>query len=144
MFEPRSDRDVTVRDIMTKNPATLDTDEKVNVAEHLIKFGSIRHLPVLTNGQVVGVVSQRDLFRSALISDQDAPGAGAKPNRKNTEIAVKEIMSTPAVTISPETSVKEAARKMMEKRIGCLPVVQGDELLGLITETDILQYVVEY
>ena len=53
-------------------------------------------------------------------------------------------MSTRAVTISPESSVKEAARKMMEKRIGCLPVVEGDELLCLITETDILQYVVEY
>ena len=92
MFDTRFDRDVTVRDIMTKNPATLDTDEKVNVAEHLIKFGSIRHLPVLTNGQVVGVVSQRDLFRSALISDnQDAPGAGTRPNRKNTEIAVKRL-----------------------------------------------------
>lgn len=52
-------------------------------------------------------------------------------------------MTEKVVTISPEASVKEAARQMMEKKIGCLPVLEGDRLVGIVTETDMLQYVVE-
>jgi acetoin utilization protein AcuB len=58
-------------------------------------------------------------------------------------IKIKEIMTEKVVTISPDASIKEAARQMMEKKIGCLPVLEGDRLVGIITETDMLQYVVE-
>ena len=53
-------------------------------------------------------------------------------------------MSEPVITISPDTSIKEAARRMMESKIGCLPVVENDQLVGLVTETDILRYVAEH
>jgi CBS domain-containing protein len=59
-------------------------------------------------------------------------------------IKVKEIMTNHVITISRDASVKEAARLMMEKKIGCLPVVENEKLVGLVTETDILRYVLEY
>jgi CBS domain-containing protein len=58
-------------------------------------------------------------------------------------IRIKEIMTPNVVTIAPDASVKDAARIMLEKKIGCLPVVEDDKLIGIITETDILRYVVE-
>jgi CBS domain-containing protein len=59
-------------------------------------------------------------------------------------IKVKEIMTNHVITISRDASVKEAARLMMEKKIGCLPVVENEKLVGLVTETDILRYVLEH
>ena len=71
-------------------------------------------------------------------------GYGGKAQRTITKtIKVKEVMIEPVITISSDASIKEAARQMMEKKIGCLPVVEGDVFVGLITETDILRYVVE-
>ena len=59
-------------------------------------------------------------------------------------LRVKEVMSEPAITISPEATAKEAARLMLEHKIGCLPVVEGHALVGIVTETDILRHVVSF
>jgi CBS domain-containing protein len=132
---------VTVRDLMTQNPTTLDRNETLDLAESIMNLGRIRHLPVIEDGRIVGIVSQRDLFRSALIT---ALGFG----RKTTDtliktIKIKEIMTKKVVTISPEANIKDAARLMIDKKIGCLPVVEGDRRVGIVTETDMLRYVVE-
>lgn len=58
-------------------------------------------------------------------------------------IKIKEIMTEKVISIFPEASVKEVARQMMEKKIGCLPVLEGDRFVGIVTETDMLHYVVE-
>jgi len=68
---------------------------------------------------------------------------GKQPSALIKTIRVKEVMSLNIITIAPEASVKEAARTMIEKKVGCLPAVENDELVGLITETDILRYVTE-
>jgi CBS domain-containing protein len=111
------------------------------MAESIINLGRIRHMSVVDDGKVVGIVSQRDMFRSALITSLGFC-------RKTTSaliktIKIKEIMTEKVVTISPDASIKEAARQMMEKKIDCLPVLEGDRLVGIVTETDMLQYVVE-
>jgi CBS domain-containing membrane protein len=132
---------VTVRDLMTQNPTTLDRNETLDLAESIMNLGRIRHMPVVDDGKVVGIVSQRDMFRSALITSL---GFGRKTTGALIKtIKIKEIMTEKVVTISPDASIKEAARQMMEKKIGCLPVLEGDRLVGIITETDMLQYVVE-
>ena len=101
----------------------------------------IRHFPVLDGGRVVGVVSQRDLFHATLGSLMNY---GERSEQANlASVAVKEVMEEPAVTISPEASVKEAAAVMVRYRIGCLPVVENDRLKGIVTETDILRQVAE-
>src|SRR5215470_16751612 len=132
---------VTVKDIMSKNPTTLGRNDTLDVADDIMTLGRIRHIPIVEEGQIVGMVSQRDLFRSAVAR---VMGYGGKAQRAITKtIKVKEVMIEPVITISPDASIKEAARQMMEKKIGCLPVVEGEVFVGLITETDILRYVVE-
>ncbi|HEV8724577.1 MAG TPA: CBS domain-containing protein [Candidatus Binatia bacterium] len=126
---------------MTQNPTTLDRNETLDLAESIMNLGRVRHMPVVEDGKVIGILSQRDLFRSALITSL---GFGRKTTGALMKtIKIKEIMTEKVVTISPDASVKEAARQMMEKKIGCLPVLEGDRLVGIVTETDMLQYVVE-
>ena len=133
---------VTVRDIMAKNPVVLGRNDTLDLVEDIMNLGRIRHMPVVDEEKLVGIVSQRDLFRSALIT---ALGFGRKTQRALIKtIKVKEIMTEHLITISSDATVKEAARVMIENKIGCLPVVEDEKLLGLITETDILCYVVEH
>ncbi len=131
-----------VKDIMAKEVSTLGRNDTLDLADDIMTLDRIRHLPVLEEGQVVGVVSQRDLFRSALAA---ALGYGEKAQKTLLRtIRVKEVMSEPAITVSPEATVKEAARLMIEKKIGCLPVIERHTLVGIVTETDILRYVVSF
>ena len=137
-----TDADLTVRDIMARDPTTLGRNDTLDLADDLMNLGRIRHMPVVDEGSLVGIVSQRDLFRSALVV---ALGFGRKTQRAVIKtIKVKEIMTEHVITISPDASLKEAARVMIDKKIGCLPVVNGENLIGLITETDILRYFVEH
>ncbi len=126
---------------MAQNPATLDRNETLDLAESIMNLGRIRHMPVVDDGKLVGVVSQRDLFRSALVT---ALGFSRKVTSSLVKtIKIKEVMTEKVITISPGSSIKDAARLMMDKKIGCLPVVDGDRLIGMVTETDMLRYVVE-
>ncbi|MBI2359239.1 MAG: CBS domain-containing protein, partial [Deltaproteobacteria bacterium] len=84
-------------------------------------------------------LSQRDLFYSALVKALGVKHREQKDLMKT--LRVREVMSQPVVTIPPDATVKQAARLMAEKKIGCLPVVEGEELVGLVTETDMLCYV---
>lgn len=134
-----SGKAMTVKEIMMKGAVTLGCEDTLDLADDIMNLGRIRHLPVLDRGRVVGVISQRDLFRSALVKL-----LGMKSGEQRAlfrSFRVSDIMSRPVVTISPEATVKEAARTMVEKKIGCLPVVEGEEFAGLVTETDILRYV---
>jgi CBS domain-containing membrane protein len=142
-MEPRevnmSHSDTTVKDIMTKTVSTLGRNDTLDLADDIMTLERIRHLPVLDEGRVVGVVSQRDLFRSALAA---ALGYGEKAQKRLLRtIRVKEVMSEPAITVSPEAPVTEATRLMLDRKIGCLPVVDGHSLVGIVTETDVLRYV---
>ena len=127
-----------VEQVMTSEPATLGRNDALDLADDIMRLGRVRHLPVVDDdGKVVGVVSQRDLFRSALAS---ALGYGEKAQRGLMQsLLVKEVMTSPACSVDPETSIREAARLMVEKKIGCLTVVRDDALVGILTETDMLK-----
>ncbi|MGH8056177.1 MAG: CBS domain-containing protein [Candidatus Entotheonellia bacterium] len=134
------ERTLTIREIMTTPVSTLGRNDTLDLADDLMRMGRIRHLPVLDEGRVVGVVSQRDLFRSALAV---ALGYGERAQRNLLKtLTVKMVMHEPAVTIAPDATVKEATRLMLEHKIGSLPVVEGHTLIGIVTETDILRAVV--
>jgi CBS domain-containing protein len=138
--ENMSDNDVKVKDLMATKVSTLGRNDTLDLADNVMALERIRHLPVLDERRVVGVVSQRDLFRSALAV---ALGYGERAQATLLKtLSVKEVMSEPAITISPEATIKEAARLMIERKIGCLPVIEGGRLVGIVTETDILRYVV--
>jgi CBS domain-containing membrane protein len=131
----------TVRDIMTTEVTTLGRNDSLQLAKDIMTLGRVRHFPVIDDGKVVGVVSQRDLYKASLGSVMKY---GEKAQHAFLEgIVVKEIMSDPPITIAPHASVQEAARLMMEKKIGCLPVLEGAQLVGIVTETDMLKLVAE-
>ena len=131
----------TVRDIMTTEVTTLGRNDSLQLVKDIMTLGHVRHFPVLDDGKVVGVVSQRDLYKASLGSVMKY---GEKAQRSFLEgIPVKEVMSDPAITIAPHAAVQEAARIMMEKKIGCLLVLEGAQMVGIVTETDMLKLVAE-
>ena len=130
----------TVRDIMTAEVTTLGRNDSLLLAKDIMNLGRVRHFPVVEDDEVVGVVSQRDLYKASLGAVMKY---GEKAQRTFLEgIAVKEVMINP-LTIPPGASVQEAARLMIENKIGCLPVLDGAQLVGIVTETDMLQLVAE-
>ena len=125
-----------VKEVMVKEVATLDVNDELSLANDIMRLGRIRHLPVVEGTRLAGIISERDLFRSSLAQ---ALGYGGQASRDLMKtLRIKDIMVKEVTTISPEAGVCDAVRTMMDKKIGCLPVVENDRLVGLITETDIL------
>jgi len=124
-----------VRDVMTAEVTTLQRNDKLTLADDIMRLGRIRHLPVVDeNGQLAGIVTQRDLFRGALAK---ALGYGERAQRKLMDtLVVKEVMTSEVITTTPDTPLAEAAHVLMERKIGCLPVVEAGRLIGIITEAD--------
>ena len=130
----------TVRDIMSAEVTTLGRNDTLLLAKDIMNLGRIRHFPVVEDDELVGVVSQRDLYRASLGTVMQY---GEKAQRAFLEsVAVKEVMVDP-ISIRPDATVGDAARLMMEHKIGCLPVLENDRLVGIVTETDMLQVVVD-
>jgi CBS domain-containing membrane protein len=130
-----------VRDVMTAPVTTLKRNDKLTLADDLMQLGRIRHLPVLEDDgeELVGIVSQRDLFRGALAQ---ALGYGQYAHRKLLDtFSVKDVMTTDVVTTSADTPLVEAARVLIQRKIGCLPVVENGRLTGIITEADFVALV---
>ena len=129
-------KDLSVRDVMSQNPKTLGRNDQLSLADDVMRAERIRHLPVLDeDGKLCGIVSQRDMFRGALAQ---ALGYGtAAQGKVLAMLRVKEVMTTEVVTIPPDAALAEAARTMLERKIGCLPVVDGGRrLVGILTESD--------
>lgn len=124
---------------MTPEVTTLHRNDMLSLAEQLMNLGRIRHLPVVDeDGQLVGIVSQRDLFHSGLLR---ALGHGKHAaGRVRDLLPVKEVMATDVITTRPDASLKEAALLMVEKKIGCLPVVDNGRLVGILTESDFVAH----
>jgi CBS domain-containing membrane protein len=127
-----------VRDVMTKEVATLERNEKLTVADDVMRLGRIRHLPIVDeDGDLAGIVSQRDLFHSGLLR---ALGYGSHARDQALGFLVlKEAMKTDVVTVTPSAPLSEAAKIMLEKKIGCLVVVEGKKIVGILTESDFVK-----
>jgi acetoin utilization protein AcuB len=125
----------TVRDIMSTNLKTVDRNESLATADDIMRLGRMRHLVVIDeDGALDGILSQRDLFLSGLLK---ALGYGAHAKTRALEtLVVKEAMTAEVVTTTPDTPLAKAAATMLERKIGCLPVLDGTKLVGIITESD--------
>lgn len=129
-----------IRDIMTADVVTLKVHEQLSLASDIMTLARIRHLPVVEGKQLVGIISQRDLFKASLAS---VMGHGFEVTRDHLKtVTIKEVMVKNVITIGPDAKIHEAGRIMLEKKIGCLPVVQNNTLIGLVTETDVLGFYV--
>jgi CBS domain-containing protein len=129
-----------VRDLMTTDVVTLEEDEDLDLANQLMRLARIRHLPVLRDGQLVGLISSRDLMRA-----QASQLAEASPNQqKAMDLWVKAgwIMTDGVQTVEPEMPLIEAARIMHTHKFGCLPVVEQGQLKGILTESDFVRFAI--
>ncbi|HVP29509.1 MAG TPA: CBS domain-containing protein [Myxococcota bacterium] len=126
-----------VADLMTRDVATVRPGDKLSVAEDVMRLGRIRHLPVVDEHdetKVVGMLSLRDLFRGSLAN---ALGYGVRAQQKLLDmLTVKEAMTSPVITATPDTPLRDAARLMLERKLGSLPVLEGGRLVGILTESD--------
>lgn len=124
---------------MSRDVVTLGRNDVLTAADDLMTENVVRHMPVLNeDGRLVGIVSQRDLLVNALVR---ALGYGSVAGKKAKEgLLVKEVMTTEVVTTSPEMPLEQAAHLMLTKKIGCLPVLEDRALVGIITESDFVQY----
>ena len=125
-----------VKDSMTREVAVLSPQATAAEALGLCRERRIRHLPVLEEGWLVGIVSDRDL-RSATPALGDPERASALE-----EIRISEVMTREVVTARPDDPIEEAANRMRERRIGCLPVVEAGALVGVITSSDVMEALV--
>jgi CBS domain-containing membrane protein len=135
-------RPTLVRDLMTSDVITLERNEKLLVADDVMRLGRIRHLPIVdADGALAGIVSQRDLFHSGLIK---ALGYGTHAQKSALDLlVVKEAMKTDVVTATPDTPLAAAAKLMFERKIGCLVVLEGNKLVGILTEGDFVKLAAE-
>lgn len=127
-----------VRDLMQPEVVTLEAEDHLDMADTLMRLGRIRHMPVVEEGRLVGILSQRDLFRAAISTALQLRASAEREWLK--KIPVREVMVSPVRTVSPEAPITEAVHLLLEHRIGCLPVVEGEQLVGLLSETDCLRH----
>jgi CBS domain-containing protein len=128
-----------VRDIMETKLVTISASERLSMVEDIMRLGRVRHMPVVQGGKLVGVVSERDLLRASLSVLSEHRDAERRMFLHVVEIS--RVMSSPPIVIAPDATIREAALLMADRKIGCLPVVDGDRLIGMITETDVLRWV---
>jgi CBS domain-containing membrane protein len=137
----KNGKEGVVREIMMGSPVTLQSDDTLDLANDVISLGRIRHLPILEDGKLVGLVTARDLMGAAATQI-----FGLKQKTKSAllkTVLIREIMKKRLITVEPETDITEAAHLMASNKIGCLPVLREGSLVGLVTTTDVLRYVSE-
>lgn len=132
----------TVADLMTRSVRTISPNEPVAAAKAAMDEGGFRHLVVVgDDGAIEGVLSHRDLFFGPL-AWSIGQGLAAYEKLLNSS-RVKDVMHRDVVTVDPATPLPEAAALLRERKIGCLPVVEGERLLGLLTEGDLVALVAD-
>jgi CBS domain-containing membrane protein len=131
-------RERPVSEIMQTELAILAPDERLDLADDVMKLGRVRHMPVVEEGRLVGVLSHRDLLASSLTRALDFDAQHRRSFMRSIE--VREAMTRELVTVQPQTSLRAAAELLVRRKIGCLLVVEGaDTLVGMVTDVDLLR-----
>lgn len=135
MSGARSERTMLVVDWMTRSPVTVPPEAPLRMAVSLFRQHRFRHLPVVSGGKLCGVLSDRDVKS---VTPVPATGSPFTELAQAYDRPVFEVMNTEVITVGPGDSIEEAARMMRRHKIGCLLVVHGDRLVGILTQTDLL------
>ena len=126
-----------VGECMSRDLVTVSPKEGVTVAEHLMRAKRIRHLPVVSDGTLVGIVSDRDIRRVL-----PSPATSLETHEVHyllEKLQVAAVMTREVITVTSETPIESAADLLLLHKIGALPVLDGTRLVGIISEADVLQ-----
>jgi acetoin utilization protein AcuB len=133
--EPR--QSLRVGDIMSVSPVTITPSTSVHAAQALMQQRKIRHLPVLKDGRLVGMISDRDI---RLVLPSPATSLTVWEIRHLLDkLTVGEVMTYFVMTTAPDCPVTEAVGRMLGHRVGALPVVEDHQVIGILTRTDVLR-----
>ena len=130
-----------VRSYMTVNPVFASPEDNYHQAMHLLRKQGVRHLPVVDKNELVGIVVEKDL-----LSNQPSPATALSLYEIYSlleTLRIRQMMSQPVITVEGDCPLEEAARIMVEHKISCLPVMDGEKIIGIITETDVFKALVE-
>lgn len=133
---------VPVSTIMTQNIIKLNLTDDLTKAESLFKSHKIRHIPVVNSGHIVGMLSYTDLLRISFADAVDEDDTIIDSTVYNM-FSVEQVMSKNLISVSPETTIKEAAEILATREFHALPVCKGDLLVGIVTTTDLIKYLLE-
>ena len=127
-----------VRDVMSSDVVATRPDDSVATLRDLMLDHDVRHMPVVDDeGELVGLVSHRDLLRHSLVEQSDVPDFVEDEVLERLNVA--EVMTTGVESVDPDVDIREAAQLMYENKFGCLPVIEGNLLVGIITESDFVR-----
>jgi acetoin utilization protein AcuB len=130
-----------VRKKMKKDLITITKDERMTTAKKILKEKNIRHLPVVDGKRLIGLVSNMDIRKA-----EASPATSLEIRELHyllDKLTVGEIMTRNVITISPDISVEEATTLLHDNKIGCLPVVEDGNLVGMLTENDVMDILIE-
>jgi acetoin utilization protein AcuB len=132
----RKESIMLVREYMIDKVVSVHPETGLHEARRLMRKYNVRRLPVVVDGRLVGIVTDRDLRQAS-----PSPATTLSVHELNyllDKLEVREIMSKPVITVIPSAPLEEAARLMREHKIGGLPVVEEGKVVGMITEVDVL------
>jgi acetoin utilization protein AcuB len=130
-----------ISDLMTTKVFTVEPQDLIDRVFFLIHYEKIRHLPVVEKGKLVGIVSDRDLYKALGPKSNSNSIESSKDQTELHVIAkkVQHIMHRAVITVDPDSYASEAAALMVEHKIGAVPVVKDNKLIGIVSSTDILR-----
>jgi len=130
-----------VRKKMQKDLVTITKDERMTIAKKILQEKNIRHLPVVDGKKLIGLVTNMDIRKA-----EASPATSLEIRELHyllDKLTVGEIMTRNVITISPDISVEEATTLLHDNKIGCLPVVEDGNLVGILTENDVMEILIE-
>jgi CBS domain-containing membrane protein len=133
---------VPVSTIMTKNVVKVNLSDELTKVESLFKKHKIRHIPVVNGNKILGMLSYTDLLRISFADAVDDDETEIDVTVYNM-FSVEQVMARNLVTVSPDTTIKEVAEILASKEFHALPIVEGDLLVGIVTTTDLIKYLID-
>jgi CBS domain-containing protein len=127
--------------IMSKDVITLNRTDDLDTAEHLFKKNKIRHIPVVSGKEIMGMLSLTDLLRISF--------AGAMDDEETSDtivynmFTIEQIMAQNLISVTSSTTIKEVAELLSKKEFHAIPVVDDGELMGIVTTTDLINYLIQ-
>ena len=132
---------VPISTIMTTNLIKINLTDDLTKAEMLFKKHKVRHIPVVSGLKIIGMLSYTDLLRISFVDAVDDDSDVVDVTVYNM-FTIEQVMAKKLVTVAPETSIKEVAEILSTREFHALPVCEGDLLVGIVTTTDLIKYLI--